>query len=68
LNGGETAERLSSVGGSKAGDFSFIRVENVSAVAPPRGGEIYGSRAFSYLLFLFLYYLTRIQPIPVNRF
>jgi len=30
------------------------------------GGEIYGLRAF-LLLFLFLYFLTRIQPILVNR-
>jgi len=43
-------------------------VKLVSAVAPPRGGEIYGSRAVYYYYFLFLYSLTRIQPIPVNRF
>jgi len=29
-------------------------VKIVSAVAPPRGGEIYGSRAFYYCYFLFL--------------
>jgi len=35
LNGGETAERLSPVGGSKAGDFSFIRVESKAIMEKP---------------------------------
>ena len=38
----------------------------MSAVVPPRGPEIYGSRAINFLVFVFLN--TRIQSIPVNQF
>jgi len=42
-------------------------VKIVSAVAPPRGAEIYGSRAFLLLLFLFLYSLTRTTYRPTRE-
>lgn len=43
---------------------SLMKID--SAVVPPHGGEIYGSRAFYF--FLFLISLTRLQPKPLNRF
>jgi len=34
-------------------------VKIVSAVAPPRGGEIYGSRAFFIIIFVFIFLDTQ---------